>query len=74
MKPSEHAIEDWAKMVLSKPIRNLTEEEKGALIRVILAQHEIDSDKEIYEMLEKSRLVFLHQYFGGRLNAVIPMK
>ena len=33
MKPSEHAIEDWAKMVLSKPQRSLTEEEARTLIQ-----------------------------------------
>ena len=68
MKPSEHAIEDWAKMVSSKPIRNLTEEESGALIRVILTQHEIDSDKEIYEMLEKKQAGFLTSIFWWRVK------
>lgn len=68
MKPSEHAIEDWARMVRSKSIRNLTEEEKGALIRVILAQHEIDSDKEICEMLEKKQAGFLTSMFWWRVK------
>ena len=68
MKPSEHAIEDWAKMVLSKPKRSLTEEEAKTLVQVTLAQREIDSDKEICEMLEKKQAGFLTSMFWWRVK------
>ena len=68
MKPSEHAIEDWAKMVLSKPTRNLTEEEARTLVQVTLAQREIDSDKEIFEMLEKKQAGFLTSILWWRVK------
>lgn len=68
MKPSEHAIEDWAKMVSSKPVRSLTQEEAKGLIRVTLAQHEIDSDKEICEMLEKKQADYLTSMFWWRVK------
>lgn len=68
MKPSEHAIEDWAKMVSSKSIRDLTEEERGALIHVVFTQHKIDSDKKIYEMLEKKQAGFLTSVFWWRVK------
>ena len=68
MKPSEHAIEDWAKMVLSKPKRSLTEEEARKLVQVTLAQREIDSDKEICEMLEKKQAGFLTSIFWWRVK------
>lgn len=68
MKPSEHAIEDWAKMVLSKPKRSLTEEEARTLVQVTLAQREIDSDKEISEMLEKKQAGFLTSMFWWRVK------
>ena len=68
MKPSEHAIEDWAKMVLSKPQRSLTEEEAKILIQVTLSQREIDSDKEIFEMLEKKQAGFLTSMFWWRVK------
>ena len=68
MKPSEHAIEDWAKMVLSKPKRNLTGEEARTLILTTLAQREIDSDKEICETLEKKQAGFLTSMFWWRVK------
>lgn len=68
MKPSEHAIEDWAKMVQSKPIRTLTDEEAKALIHVTFIQHEVDFDKEICEMLEKKQAGFLTSMFWWRVK------
>lgn len=68
MKPSEHAIEDWAMTVVSKPIRNLTEEEVKGLIQVTLIQHKKDSEKEIYEILEKNQAGFLTTAFYQRVK------
>lgn len=68
MKPSEHAIEDWAMTVVSKPIRNLTEEEVKGLIQVTLTQSKIDSDKKVQEMLDKKQAGFLTSIFWWRVK------
>ena len=68
MRPSEHAIEDWAKIVRSKSTRNLTEEESKALIQITLTQSMIDSDKKIQEMLDKKQAGFLTSVFWWRVK------
>lgn len=47
MKPSIHAIEDWAKNVAQKQMRQLTDEETRDFIRYCLVSKQLDLKKII---------------------------
>ena len=68
MKPSEHAIEDWARTVSVKPTRSLTNEEAEGLLKIVFVASSIDSDKEILEALEKKTAGFLTSILWWRVK------
>lgn len=55
MKPSTHAIEDWAKNVAQKQMRQLTDEETRDFIRYCLVSKQLDKDQELINLLNNKK-------------------
>lgn len=55
MKPSNNAVEMWAKQVASKPKRPLTQKESLDFCKYLMAEKVFDKDKEILNLLEQKQ-------------------